>query len=280
MFRFIVSCIALMLSTVSFAQAPFVVATHPIYLIAKEITKGVEEPELLLKNQSGHDVQLTPAHRKAMQDASLVLWLGKAHEAPLANVLQNNPKAVSILDSKIINTLPQRSVRGEPLANTTDSHVWLDPNNAVRIGFFIAALRSQQYPANKAQYMQNAQNFAKAMLKASQVHQTNAKSRAYWSYHDAYQYLERPLNLKLAGALTSDPGVAPTATQLKYLKDNKPNATMCLLAEGDTNQNQYKVLNPVVFQAVDESMNADNNFIIGWQKLASQIANCVSNASK
>lgn len=80
-----------LLSTLGWSQG-LVVSTHPIYLIAKEVTQGVEEPQLLLKGQTGHDVQLTPAHRKAINDASLVIWLGKAHEAPLNKLLGNNKR--------------------------------------------------------------------------------------------------------------------------------------------------------------------------------------------
>ncbi|MDU6054688.1 MAG: zinc ABC transporter substrate-binding protein, partial [Acinetobacter junii] len=134
-----------MFSTWGWTQS-LVVSTHPIYLIAKEVTQGIEEPVLLLNDQTGHDVQLTPAHRKAIQDASLVIWLGKAHEAPLEKLLGQNRKAIALLDSGILTILPQRSLRGVALANTMDSHVWLEPNNAVRIAFFIATLRSQQNP--------------------------------------------------------------------------------------------------------------------------------------
>ena len=101
-----------------------VVSTHPIYLIAQAVTQGVEQPQLLLVDQTGHDVHLTPAHRKAIQEASLVLWLGKAHEAPLEKLLSQNSKAVALLDMGILTTLPQRNLRGAPLANTVDSHVW------------------------------------------------------------------------------------------------------------------------------------------------------------
>ncbi|MBP7879996.1 MAG: zinc ABC transporter substrate-binding protein, partial [Acinetobacter sp.] len=59
-----------MLSTWGWTQS-LVVSTHPIYLIAKEVTNGIETPVLLLSDQTGHDVQLTPAHRKAIQEASL-----------------------------------------------------------------------------------------------------------------------------------------------------------------------------------------------------------------
>ncbi len=277
MSRLIVLVLFSMLSTWGWTQS-LVVSTHPIYLIAKEVTQGVEEPVLLLGDQSGHDVQLTPAHRKAIQDASLVLWLGKAHEAPLEKLLHQNRKAIALLDSGILTILPQRNLRGASLANTVDSHVWLEPNNAVRIAFFIATLRSQQYPENKARYLANAKAFSQQMLQASQQYESSSKAKAYWSYHDAYQYLERALNLKFAGALTDDPHIAPTAAQIKYLRDNRPQAKMCLLAETTASANQYQKMNPVVFQSVDESMRGEDDFVTAWKKLASKTDKCVISA--
>lgn len=277
MSRIFAFCLLSILSTVGWTQS-LVVSTHPLYLIAQEVTKGVEQPVLLLENQTGHDVSLTPAHRKAIQDAGLVIWLGKAHEAPLDKLLHNNPKAVSILSSGLVKTLPQRSTRGAPLANTVDTHVWLDPNNAVRIGFFIAALRSQQQPQYRDKYWHNAQTFAKQMFATAQKFQTQTAAQPYWSYHDAYQYLERPLHLKLAGSMTDDPHIAPTLAQIKYLNDHRGQKKMCLLAEAHASANQYQKLQPIVFQAVDESLTAENNFISAWSDLAQQVKNCVLTA--
>ncbi|ENU22352.1 hypothetical protein F993_03250 [Acinetobacter proteolyticus] len=277
MSRLIVFVLFSMLSTWGWTQS-LVVSTHPIYLIAKQVTDGVEQPVLLLKDQSGHDVQLTPAHRKAIQEASLVIWLGKAHEAPLEKMLSQNRKAIALLDSGILTALPLRNLRGVSMANTVDSHVWLDPNNAVRIAFFIATLRSQQYPENKAKYMANAKEFSQQMLQASQQYESSNKAKNYWSYHDAYQYLERALNLKFSGALTDDPHIAPTAAQIKYLRDNRPQNKMCLLAETTASASQYQKMNPVVFQSVDESMRGEDNFVTAWQKLASKTDKCVISA--
>ena len=277
MSRLFAFCLLSILSTVGWTQS-LVVSTHPLYLIAQEVTKGVEQPVLLLENQTGHDVSLTPAHRKAIQDAGLVIWLGKAHEAPLDKLLHNNPKAVSILSSGLVKTLPQRSTRGAPLANTVDTHVWLDPNNAVRIGFFIAALRSQQQPQYHDKYWHNAQVFAKQMFGIAQKFQNQGAVQPYWAYHDAYQYLERPLHLKLAGSMTDDPHIAPTLAQIKYLNDHRGQKKMCLLAEAHASANQYQKLQPIVFQAVDESLTAENNFISAWSDLAQQVKNCVLTA--
>lgn len=276
MSRLVVLCLITFFASMSWAQAPLVVSTHPIYLIAKEITHGVEEPKLLLENQSGHDVQLTPAHRKLLQEASLVIWLGKAHEAPLANVLAKNKQAVSLLDTQVLQILPMRNNRGVALKNTTDTHVWLEPNNAIRIGFFIAALRSQQHPESRTIYWNNAQKFAKSMLHASQQLKVSSAAKPYWSYHDAYQYLERALHLKFAGSLTEDSHMAPTVSQIKYLNDQRPKQTMCLLAESSANIGQYKKLGNVQFQIVDESFSTQQSFVIAWQNLATNALNCVN----
>ena len=279
MFRLFSFCLLALCSTVSMAQA-LVVSTHPIYLIAQKVTQNIETPTLLLADQTGHDVSLTPAHRKTIQDAGLMIWLGKAHEAPLERVLHQNPKAIALLDAGIIKTLPQRSERGLALKNTVDSHVWLDPNNAVRIAFFIAALRSQQMPEHRDAYWNNARAFAQSLYKSSSQFQTQTAAQPYWAYHDAYQYLERALNLKFAGSLTNDPHIAPTVAQIKYLNDHRPNPKMCLLAEGHASKNQYMKLNPIVFQKVDESMRGADDFVQAWQQLAKQTKACVLNARK
>ena len=269
-------CLALFAS-LSWAEG-LVVSTQPIYLIAKEITKGVETPTLLLAEQSGHDVSLTPNHRKLIQDASLVIWLGKAHEAPLEKLLGDDAKAIALLDSGVLQTLPLRNTRGMAIKNSVDTHVWLDPNNAVRIGFFIAALRSQQVPEKRELYWNNAKQFAQNMLLTAQKYSRSATAKSYWAYHDAYQYLERPLKLKFAGALTDDPHVGATVAQIKYLNDNRPYRKMCLLAEGHASKSQYQKLGSIVFASVDESMSHETNFIQAWQTLADKTQDCVLNA--
>ncbi|MGR3978919.1 zinc ABC transporter substrate-binding protein [Acinetobacter sp. 1207_04] len=278
--RLLAFLLCAVLSGMAWAQSPLVISTHPIYLIAKKITQGVETPELLLGNQSGHDVQLTPAHRKAIQEAGLVIWLGQAHEAPLEKVLGESNKAIAILDSGIIQALPLRSTRGVAIKNTIDTHVWLDPNNAVRIGFFIAALRSQQYPEHKAMYWNNAKSFAREMILASQKFTTSGNPKPYWAFHDAYQYLERPLNLKFAGALTDDPHVAATVAQIKYLNDTRPVTKMCLLAEGSATPAQYSKLGNIAFQAVDETLAKYQDFVVAWQSLAKETQACIYSARK
>lgn len=271
--RLAIAVLLLIFSQLTLAKG-LVVSTYPLFLIAQDVTQGIEKPVLLLSpQQTGHDVQLTPKTRQLIQSANLVLWIGQAHEAPLHSVLSSHRKAIALLDTAILKTLPTRNVKGEVIAGTQDTHLWLEPHNAVRIAFFIAALRGQQFPEYKAQYMQNAQNFSKRMYDATKVKQIQ-QEQYYWAYHDAYQYLERALNLKFAGALSSDHDLAPTATQLHYLNQNRPQKKMCLLAEYHADQSLIGMLKPVSLITVDESMSNQTDFVEAWLKLANAIKQC------
>ncbi len=132
----------LMMGWLSIASAKdLVVSTYPLYLIAKDVTAGIEEPSvLLMPHQTGHDAQLTPKNRQMIADADLIIWFGKQYEVPLQQALNGQKKAISILESDIVKTFPQRDIKANlTTTNGIDPHVWLEPNNAVRIAFFIAA---------------------------------------------------------------------------------------------------------------------------------------------
>ena len=271
--RFAIAIFLLVFSPLAIAKG-LLVSTYPLYLIAQEVTKGIEKPDLLLdQQQTGHDVQLTPKARQLIQNANLVIWLGSGHEAPLKQALVNKQNAFALLETSIIKVLPKRNVKAELLPNTQDTHVWLEPHNAVRIAFFIAALRSQQYPELKNQYWQNAQKFSQKMYDATKVGQSLPEQH-YWAYHDAYQYLERALNLKFAGALSADHDLSPTAAQLHYLNQQRPQKTMCLLSEYHTDQAFVNILKPVKNITVDESMSQHDDFIEAWLQLAYAIKQC------
>ena len=253
-----------------------VLSTYPLYLIAKDVTQGVEEPSLLLPpQQTGHDVQITPKTRQLASNAELVLWFGVKHEAPLQKLLGQQKNAISILDSHLMQTLPLRDVKGQAISGSLDTHVWLEPNNAIRIAFFIASLRSQQHPENKDKYWANARQFSKRMMDATKLSQAGRNLRHYWAFHDAFQYLERSMQLKYAGALSPDHDQAPTIAQLKYLNDHRPQETMCLILGHGSADNVVQRLKPVNTVEANESMSDQKDFVTAWLKLANAVQQCL-----
>lgn len=260
-----------------------VVSTHPLYLIAQAVTNGIEHPKLLLPaSQSGHDVQLHPADRQLLKQANFVLWFGAQYEAPLARVLKDQPNAIALFDLNAFRRLPIRNTQGQAFANSLDAHLWLDPVNAVAIAHAIAAVRAKQFPQFATHYKANAKIFTQQLMQAVKPFQVSRSPRPYWAYHDAYQYLERSLNLQFKGSLTVEHDLPPTLGQLAWLQQHRSNRqvgetapkTMCLLAEGQIDSATLKRLQPLQLQVVDETMRGSNNFLEGWTTLAQAIVRC------
>ncbi|XID74877.1 metal ABC transporter solute-binding protein, Zn/Mn family [Alkanindiges sp. WGS2144] len=254
-----------------------VVSTHPLYLIAKAVSQGIEQPVLLLApGQSGHDIQLRPADRQRLKQASLVLWFGEQYEAPLSRVLKGQPNAIALFDLRVFKRLPLRNAQGQPIANSLDPHIWLEPINAIAIAHAIAAVRARQFPIHAAQYKANANQFGQRLLQATRQQQQSIG--LYWAYHDAYQYLERSLNLQFKGSLTIEHDLPPTLSQLAWLQQQRRNyssgTAVCLLAEGQVEPATLKRLQPVKVRLIDETMLGAQDFVIGWTKLAQAVRQC------
>lgn len=261
----------------SSAQAGTLVAsTHPLYLIAKAVTAGVEQPVLLLPPaSSGHDINLRPSDRLLLKQSDFVIWFGRDYEAPLYDLLAHQRNAIALFDLKAFHRLPLRDLKGRVIPQSLDPHIWLDPYNAIGIAYAIATVRAQQFPRYASQYMQNAKNFSQRLQHVVRAEQSQ-KPRTYWAYHDAYHYLEKSLNLQFAGAMTADPDLPPSMGQLIWLKQHRPHSNaVCLFAERQPNFALMSILKPINYYPIDEVMAASTDFIQGWQALAQRLEQCV-----
>jgi len=260
----------------SSAQAGTLVAsTHPLYLIAKAVTTGVEQPVLLLPPaSSGHDINLRPSDRLLLKQSDFVVWFGRDYEAPLYDLLAHQRNAIALFELKAFYRLPLRDIKGQAIPQSLDPHIWLDPYNAIGIAYAIATVRANQFPKHAAQYMQNARNFSQQLQQVVNEEQSKTP-RAYWAYHDAYHYLEKSLNLQFAGALTADPDLPPSMGQLIWLKQHRPHANaVCLFAERQPNSALMSKLQPIDYYPIDEVMASSTDFIQGWQALAQRLKQC------
>jgi zinc transport system substrate-binding protein len=276
LFRLFALLVVAFIASIADAQAGLLVAsTHPLYLIAKAVTAGVETPVLLLPPaSSGHDINLRPSDRLLLKKSDFVIWFGRDYEAPLYDLLAHQSNAIALYDLTIFRRLPLRDLRGQRIPNSLDPHMWLDPNNAIKIAYYIALVRGRQFPAHAAQYQHNAQHFAQ-QLRAVVSAKRSLRPRYYWAYHDAYQYLESALNFKFAGALTTDPDLPPSIGQLIWLNQNRPHAdSMCLFSERELTAGLVTKLGPVHYYSIDEVMAESNDFIQGWLFLAQRLEEC------
>lgn len=261
------------------AQAGTVsVSNYPLFLLSQAVTEGAPPAKQLLQaGEIGHHGSISPGDIKAIQDSTFVVWFGGSLENTLAGTLDGAPNAISLFNFNAFNRYPLRSVTGKPLAGTLDPHIWLDPENAKAITRALAVIHSHANPQYKKRYHTNAQKFAQKMDNAvAKIQPNTPKKRPYWAYHDAYQYMEPALQLQFIGSLSTDHHLAPKASQLRWLNEQRPQKQMCLVSESEPAKGLMTKLQPVKRTIQAEDMSQSKDFVNGWLHMAQQIVNCIS----
>ncbi|WP_367107310.1 zinc ABC transporter substrate-binding protein [uncultured Psychrobacter sp.] len=263
--------------TVNVQAATVSVSNYPLFLLSEAVTEGAPSAKQLLNpGEVGHHGSISPGDIKSIQDSKFVVWFGESLENNLASSLNNAPNAISLFAFDAFNRQPLRDVKARPIADTLDPHIWLDPENAKAITRALAVIHSHANPKYKALYQANAQKFAQRMDKAVATQQRSDKNQMpYWAYHDAYQYIEKPLRLQLIGSLSTDHHLAPKASQLRWLNEQRPTEQMCLITQSQPAKGLLAKLQPVHITVQAEDMSGSKDFISGWQTMAQQMQNCI-----
>ena len=262
------------------AQATTVsVSNYPLFLLSQAVTEGAPPAKQLLQaGEVGHHGSISPGDIKAIQDSTFVVWFGEPLENNLAANLNDAPNSIALFKFDAFNRHPLRDIKGKPIAGTLDPHIWLDPNNAKAITRALAVIHSHANPQYKKLYHANAQKFAQRMDAAVAGSNSSAKQKPlpYWAYHDAYQYMENSINLQLIGSLSTDDHLAPKASQLRWLNEQRPAKKMCLVSPSAPAKGLLAKLQPVQETVQAEDMSNSKDFVSGWQTMAQQIRQCIS----
>ena len=241
------------------------------------MTQGAPSAKQLLQaGEVGHHGSVSPGDIKAIQDSTFVVWFGAPLENNLTDSLDKAPNAISLFAFDAFNRHPLRDVKGQPIAGTLDPHIWLDPENAKAITRALAVIHSHANPQYKALYKANAQKFAQRLDKVVAAQNNSAKKQPYWAYHDAYQYLEQAAKLHLIGSLSADEHLAPKASQLRWLNEQRPTKSMCLVTQSKPAKGLLAKLQPITSTVQFEDMSASKDFVKGWQSMAEQITHCIN----
>ena len=264
--------------TVSAHAATVSVSNHPMFLLSQAVTEGTPSANQILQaGDVGHHGSISPSDKKAIQDSKFVVWFGPSLENSLTGSLEMAPNAIDLFSFDAFTRHPLRDIQGKPITGTFDPHIWLDPENAKAITRALAVIHSHANPEYKSTYQANAKKFAQRMDNAvAKIQQSTQKQRPYWAYHDAYQYIENATKIKLAGSLSPDHHLAPKASQLRWLNDNRPAKQMCLVNQSTASKGLLAKLQPINTTVQIEDMSDSEDFVEGWTAMAQQIHQCIS----
>ena len=103
-----------------------------------------------------------------------------------------------------------------------DVHIWLDPDNGIKIVQKVNKELSLLFPENSQIYNKNATNIInkitelKSELKEELL---SIKDKPYIVFHDAYQYFEKVFGLNAVGSIALEDDVATSPKQISYIRN-------------------------------------------------------------
>ena len=103
-----------------------------------------------------------------------------------------------------------------------DVHIWLSPDNAVKIIKKINKELSLFFPENVKTYNQNANQMIKKInqLKVELKKELlGIKDEPFIVFHDAYQYFETSFDLNAVGSVALEGDIASSPKQISFIKD-------------------------------------------------------------
>lgn len=251
------------------AETKVVATIKPIHALVAGVMQGIGEPELLVTgNASPHTFALKPSGARALNAANVVFRVSPAVEPFTVKIVAALPpgvRVVTLADAPGVTHLPVRhgatfeahshdddhdhvghDDHVHDAAETSDGHVWLDPENAKRMVDEIARVLAEVSPGDATRVNTNAQRvkgeidaldgeIAAALL--------SVRTRHYVVFHDAYQYFEKRYGMSPVGAITIGPDVQPGAKRLGEIRRKIANlAAVCVFAEPQFSSNVMRAV--------------------------------------
>jgi manganese/iron transport system substrate-binding protein len=161
-----------------------------------------------------HIYEPTPADRRAIVEANLILYSGYGFEPKLIKLIQATPAIPQVAVAE--TAVPQARQAADP-------HVWNSAQNAAKMVTVIQQRLAQVNPSSAPLYTQNAQRLTREIgqldtwIKA-QVATIPAASRTLITTHDALGYYAAAYDIPVEGALQGISTEAkPTAQRLRAI---------------------------------------------------------------
>lgn len=201
----------------------------PVYVFAQNVvgdTPGVSV-DLLLSPDMGcpHDYALRPADVVRINSARVVVLSGLGAEPFAEMVLARKAREQIITlsdDVQPIAAEPETEAEHghEHHHESVNPHVWASPVQAARQVRELARKLANADPAHGATYKANGETYARRLEALGERMRTAAKAfqnRNIVTFHDAFAYLARDLDLCVVATMTVDPQGGVSAHQMAEL---------------------------------------------------------------
>ncbi len=158
----------LCLQSAAVSAAPRVVTSiAQLHEITTAIMTGIGKPDLIIQDHvSAHHFAFKPSHMRLLQQADLVIWIGRYFEAGFNRVPEFLGRSTQQLE-----LIPELGIEGG------NGHIWYSPALLQRSVEIIATALGKLDPQNQAQYRFNANG----LIEAIEIWRQD--TRAQWQNH-------------------------------------------------------------------------------------------------
>ena len=200
---------------------------------------------LIPSEVSPHEFKLKPSDVKSLQDGNIIFYISSHLESSITKVFKNLPKNI-----KIVNLMEETGVNHLAIRDNEewerhdhhddhdkhakkddhhddhekedDVHIWLDPDNAIKIIQKVNKELSLLFPENSQIYNKNATDIINKITELKREIKEellSIKDKPYIVFHDAYQYFEKVFGLNAVGSIALEDDVATSPKQISYIRN-------------------------------------------------------------
>ena len=209
------------------ARLSVVATTYPIYLLAREVTQGVEGVEVERLNTGSvsclHDYTLSVDDMKAIEGADVIVMNGAGLEDFMSDALAAADAAVIDCSQSVelLENLAHDHAEGDEDHDHGhwDPHYWMDPRNgALMLSGIVNGLCAAD-PDHTSEYQKNMDaatillNLCHPELQ-SLLTEAEVEVRGLITFHDGFQYFARAFDLPLLAAIEEEAGSEASAKEI------------------------------------------------------------------
>ena len=217
-----------------------VVTIKPLHSLVTGVVGNTAKTHLIVDgNQSPHGFKFKPSQIKLLNNAAVVFYIGDTFETFMEkafDAIPSNVVKLPVAEKARLKLLPYREGgpweedkheghdhghEGHHDEDGGDMHVWLDPDNAIKMIKAITRGLSKVYPENRDVYKANARSYVQKITASDSelsAALSNSKEFPFIVFHDAYQYFEKHYGLNGVGSITFDPHDFPSPKRLKEIR--------------------------------------------------------------
>lgn len=221
---FLTALVLLFFSGCAAQEKPAQIAatTLPVYEFTSMLCKdtGITVARLVTENVSClHDYSLNVRQVRAAEAAELIVISGAGLEDFMSDLLAKKEAVDSSAGIELLSCAQEHD-HDHGHQHETDSHIWLDPENAKIMAQNIYTGLCKKYPAHVDTFSVNLQSLLTKLDALSQYGNQQLSTlscRDMITFHDGFSYLAHAYDLHILEAVEEESGSEASAAELKHL---------------------------------------------------------------